>query len=1524
MKYDLHLFINGLEVEFSQDPKILLCFKETDFRNPVTVFNSFSKQITVEGTNRNNQVFGCFYELTRIQEDMPFNPIKKADFQLFVNDNLFEKGYVKLDKVTRTNNTNQYTFTLYGGLGSFFYNLSYLEDSNKKKTLADLFYAEDIGYSEPDLDFTINKEAVNQAWGQLAGYGNTVNDRWNVINFVPAYNGIPDNLDPTSILINNYNLTTQDGFVNEWTEEGITYTPILNGLANPEGYSIGTANEDMTEWETRDLRSYMQRPAISMYRIMRAICNPANNGGYQVKLDSHFFRADNPYYRYAWLTMPLLKDLDGVGNDNTHTLSNASISTAYTTEYCADIHNIIDPSTVAYKNIEMSVNVRFNPDTTQSVTYLFPYSTYRSNTNFTLKGSTYVQEMIMNQGIVLEMLAYGSNGNVIGQSEAYFLGQSEMYPGMNKQMWSRFYKEDGDLGTPPTYHYIKGKWKKVGSNYVFVDDNDNQVDIKFSFTAPVDYSSLKLKVKTPFGYSVDYAFAGNGTLENENSMFSWNTAYMWTNDNWQTSGNHTKEEAFATNRISGKFSFAVTSFKGVSTNYEGFFSNSLIRKKTLLTTEYTPAEYMLSYCKLFGLYFYYDATEESDDPDIYPKGVIHIMDRDTFYTDEYVDLNELIDWDKKLEITPALASSKYYSFDLEQVESEVGAAYLEDYGSNYGSQLINTNYNFDSNTTELYDGNIFKGAIMALEKDKYFKKTAAGLPVYQYNGLTYNLFNRPNVNSEFQSYEIEFPATTTILKSSINEEYDGFDTFPKLQFHTEENSPSDGSNVLVFFRNGVNVNCDYWLTDDLTDMVTLNGSNPTWIFTRSEYNANGNRIAYRLMRLPYFTREMTFFKENGNITHSWNFGHPQLTYVPDLYTTPGDDIYDKCWKSYIGDMYNQDTRKLTCYVKTDIDGYPWVYWMRRYYWFENCIWRLNEIKDLNVSSWDVTKMEFVKVIDPNNYKLNRIEYYGENGIIINNTEVSCEGGTVSGKVYIQGNGTWRAPDHIWGYDGQGIYHELASEDVMTPYRGTGTTNFTITFPENEGATAIEWNIGMRGDDDKTRYAYLIQRECVQENTLVLDTDIVACSGGTITGTMYMNTDDTWVAADNIWGEDLSGQSHTFFNTMDPYSGVGFTATPFTLTVPENMIGGEMWWNVTTRDSYRSYTQRFFQPYCPPGENYLELSGDTVSCSGGSIQGFMHMGTNANWIADNLWCEDLSGVTHYLTKEDHIIPYSGLGETTTPFVMTVPANTLSATMVWNIDINDTSGGSYSSTFYQPYCEPAPIPSSISATPQSVSAYSSGRTYVFNITCSGTVAGVTATTDVNWITANTNATYNPTALTVVIAPNNTFTGRMATVNIAGTGTQGPVSTSVQVTQNGKVAVAITPSTINVNKESGTVIYNYSVSGYTPGVDGGGFINYSGNWIERATGLAGQQIQVDYTTNNTSGSRTGTITYTGRRDPTIYGATETASTTARLIQSNQATVVPIVTNKDNLVLDYPASRTDSVILTTASGWTSTIIDN
>ena len=274
MNNDVRLFINGEEIEFSQDPKILLNYKETELHNPTVVRNSFTKQIQVEGTNRNNDIFGHIWELTRVQ-DGNFNPIKKADFQLFVNGELSQKGYVKLDKVTRTNNTTQYSFTLYGGLGSFFYNLTYDQDNagNTKKTLASLKYTivGDIDV-EPDMNFTIDKDNVYEAWGQIAGFGSVSNDRWNVINFIPALNGIPGDFDAAKVLINNYQLNSggASGFINGQTVDGVTYRPVLNGALNQNGYSLGEMPHDLQEWQTRDLRCYNQRPVVYMYRIIQA------------------------------------------------------------------------------------------------------------------------------------------------------------------------------------------------------------------------------------------------------------------------------------------------------------------------------------------------------------------------------------------------------------------------------------------------------------------------------------------------------------------------------------------------------------------------------------------------------------------------------------------------------------------------------------------------------------------------------------------------------------------------------------------------------------------------------------------------------------------------------------------------------------------------------------------------------------------------------------------------------------------------------------------------------------------------------------------------------------------------------------------------------------------------------------------------------------------------------------------------------------------------------------------------------
>lgn len=1092
MYNDIRLFINDSEIEFKEDPKILFNYKETELHNPTVVRNSFSKQITIEGTPSNNKVFGHIWDLTRIQGDN-FNPIQKTDFQLFLNGELYQKGYVKLDKVTRTNNTTSYQITLFGNLGTFFYNLTYDQDdaSSTKKTLASLKYSM-WDQSDPNLEFTIDKDSVAEAWGQIAGGGSVYDDKWNVINFVPALNGIPSDFDAGKVLINNNGLNQggDSGFISFINCGGTGYYPVLNGTPNPNGYSLGEISEDLQEWQTRDLRSWCQRPCVSMYRIIQACCQPENNGGFEVDLDSHFFHLDNPYYRDAWVTMPLLRDLEGMGAGQTYPISGATISTASTGIYGPDMFPVQFSSEglASVNNINMTVSVRFEPDEQILVRNLYPYHTYHSKTTATLQGSTFVKDLEENQGVILQMIAIGSLGEVVGQSKAYLLGgQKNFHKKNNLPMWYKFWRSGNvDYGTEPEYEFLEGYFKQELGHYVFCNMRGENVYLNFSFAAPSDFVTLMMKIKTPKGEYCKYAFMGEKWWNTE-SEGAYNTVSMYTSQKYSTTGNHRLDYARSQDRVLGHYAFVVEDMEGVANDYEGMFSGTKITKERLLTTEYTPADYLLSYCKMFGLYFYYDSTEESSDTDKFPSGVVHIMDRDSFYTDEVVDLSELVDWNKTIEITPALANTKWYRFDTEHVESELEAGYKAQYGKDYGAQVVNTNYNFDSQITDLYDGNAFKSAIMCLEKDKYYKKTSLGLPVYQYNGLTYNLFHRADSTSEFETFEIEFPFSTTLNMISVNPDYEFYDAFPKLQFHGENNEAVEGENVLVFFKGGTDVYTDYWLTDDVPDMAILNDGQPCWILTRSEYDGAGNQIAVRVNRFPVFSRDLILFgRKYGNIVHSWNFGHPQVIYSPDTYTTDGDAIYDVCWRDYIRDLYDVDTRKLSCYVRAVMDDRPWPYWLRRFYWFENSIWRLNEIKDFDPSSFDTTKMEFIKVQDMDNYKLDKIKYIGRNEIVVDQSEIGCAATTVTGHVFLQGGGSWVAGEYIGGVDGHGIGHILETQDVMTPYSGRGEyTEFEIEIPGNSGDTPITWEVKFEDDFDEWYGTTFIQDTCSTASTLTV-------------------------------------------------------------------------------------------------------------------------------------------------------------------------------------------------------------------------------------------------------------------------------------------------------------------------------------------------------------------------------------------------------------------------------------------------------
>lgn len=104
------------------------------------------------------------------------------------------------------------------------------------------------------------------------------------MTFIPAYNGLYENFDNETCLIN----TNGDNlFPTSKTDSGVTYTPY-------NGYGLAKLNRAYTEWEMRDLRSYMQRPALKLSKLIETICRKENSG-YDVIFDDSFFNYLNPY-----------------------------------------------------------------------------------------------------------------------------------------------------------------------------------------------------------------------------------------------------------------------------------------------------------------------------------------------------------------------------------------------------------------------------------------------------------------------------------------------------------------------------------------------------------------------------------------------------------------------------------------------------------------------------------------------------------------------------------------------------------------------------------------------------------------------------------------------------------------------------------------------------------------------------------------------------------------------------------------------------------------------------------------------------------------------------------------------------------------------------------------------------------------------------------------------------------------------------------------------------------------------------
>lgn len=984
---DIRLFINGTQVDLGDDISIHYTYTEDDLNNPTVVKNSFSKTVTLEGTKTNNDLFGHYWNIERTTGG-GFNASKKAPFELYIGTELYESGYVKLDNVDCISGTYKYNCTLYGGLGDFFYNLATNNNTGDKLKLSDLEF-------DHNLEFTINIDTVKEAWDALK---NKTQGKWQDINFMTAYNGYPDDFDANKVVVNTNGTTLQKSAYEDGKSYGTT-----------QGFVLGELPEDMTEWDIRDLRSYNQRPCIRMKSIINACCNPQNNGGYTVVKDPEFFNENNPYWSSTWMTLPMIQSLKYTSEEQV--LSGATLIAHTTTG---------DTEGMMYQDLTFDIG-EWGSTTTSQITVLGKIGTglryqYTSHIWFwNWNGDSYHTNWALFGSLFCQMIAMNGE-TVVGASNVFNLTtpirhNGNLYYGHNDRY------SDGHKFTP---YMNKGITNALGT---FESDGfhlENQ-------SQPYEFYFTINNINTPItGLKMVYYWGANSDKINKagvNRVISTPYDDGWITHTISTMGVNASEISMSNIRSNAK------AILGESIGRTG----TQVTKNLLLDTDASPCDYLLSYTKMFGLYWLKDIESKT----------IHLLTRNSFYQRDTVEnLSKYIDYSKNHTITPIVFDSKWFEFKQEMDETQFAENYKISRGVDYGSKILNTGYEFNSEKKNLLKDTVIKSGIEGLEKSKYFSAYNNDKQARPWFGMGFKY----NLTAGESNYEVSVTSKAgDYLSLNEGEGLKYYDLYPKLQFRDRGNNGTDGNNVLVFFsgfkdiKTGRTNPLTYMLTDDSLWQTELNEGKPCWLFTPEE-TANGKRIAYDLTSLPVFERYLTS-NGSGSVWRSLDFGSPQELFIPNYNISEDTNIYTNFWKSYLEDLYDIDTKQLKCYVR--VKGKPNPEWIRRFYWFDNAIWRLNKINDWAVGTEDTTQMTFIKVQDIGSYTNKEQEKPVPFSISLSSDNIGANGGVVNAVVNASGL-TWKLTS--------------TKGAVLSLTGGTGTRSLTVTIPPNTGSTDILWTL----------------------------------------------------------------------------------------------------------------------------------------------------------------------------------------------------------------------------------------------------------------------------------------------------------------------------------------------------------------------------------------------------------------------------------------------------------------------------------
>lgn len=265
-------------------------------------------------------------------------------------------------------------------------------------------------------------------------------------------------------------------------------------------------------------------------------------------------------------------------------------------------------------------------------------------------------------------------------------------------------------------------------------------------------------------------------------------------------------------------------------------------------------------------------------------------------------------------IKPITFENKYVLFNYKDSETDLGKNYREKYGFDFGEYRLTTDYNFNTETTEL-----FKDIPTSVVNTDY----------------TLSLINLVGGNILYS-----FPSEIFVY----NKDKDGkdTDTFGQFYFHNGLANFSNESMLKLVYPVGI------------SDDTNIQKNYQRYFYT----------VGYTFGNKTSCTTYPKLDVVSGDNLCLFNIPKENFTYNNNY--ADKTTLYSKYWKNYIDERYSIQNKLVTCYIT--LTPTDWInFRFSRFIKIDGIIYMINKIYDYNIEVPEPTKVDLISITNISGY-----------------------------------------------------------------------------------------------------------------------------------------------------------------------------------------------------------------------------------------------------------------------------------------------------------------------------------------------------------------------------------------------------------------------------------------------------------------------------------------------------------------------------------------------------------------------------